>query len=731
MTGWRMSGQTGDEKDLRSAVTSLGEQMAALLFAAGLTLGFVFIISINLVLDRQFELAVGDVVPETVTAPESITYESAVLTEERRQQVASNIYRYTPLDRNVGRQQTAKARDIFGFVDVVRADALAGMESKMRYLEAIQGLALEGEVVESLLMLPQQQYATARSESLNVIAEAMQEEVREDDVGMAQELARQRIGFDLSLAQEQVVSAVVTQLIVPNVFFDEEATGEARADAAMAVAPIMNDIRADDLIVRQGDEVEAIHLEELAQLGLLRASMDWFAIFGALIFSLMLTLIFILYWRRFQRSAVSMYRYLVILGVLMLLFGAVARVMLINRNDWIYLFPAVALGMLLTVITETRTAVLVSVLMAAFVGYIGDNSLGLAMYSAVGSILACLMLQDTQRFYAFFRAGMFGAVGNMAVIALLYVDANVEFSQTLWLLTYAFINAALISPIITIAGFFFVGLFGVTTVVQLQDLSRLDHPLLKELLRKAPGTYHHSIMVANLAEQAAERVGANSTLVRVGSFYHDIGKMNRPAFFTENQQGGINPHESLDPYSSARIIAAHVTDGLTMARASRLPNRIQDFIEEHHGDRLMKVFYEKAKEAAGEDAEMVDPERFRHQGRRPTSREAGIVLLADTIDAASSAIRPSTAEEIEKLVNSLVDDHLKEGQLDNANLTMGDIKMIRASFIETLNGRFHVRVRYPGNDEMMGVAPPTGGALSPPAHAPVRQGRPAGESVSG
>ena len=247
-------------------------------------------------------------------------------------------------------------------------------------------------------------------------------------------------------------------------------------------------------------------------------------------------------------------------------------------------------------------------------------------------------------------------------------------------------------------GFFVLGsAFGIITTLQLQDLSRLDHPLLQELLRRAPGTYHHSIMVANLAEQAAERVRANSTLVRVGAFYHDIGKMNNPPFFTENQEGA-NPHDSLDPYSSARIIIRHVPDGLDLAKRYRLPHQIRDFIAEHHGQRIVKGFYHKAcAQAEGSDVE-VDIEKFRYPGPRPRSPEAGIVMLADAVEATSTAVRPNTPEAIEKLVNTIVDEDMMEGQLNNSGLSLGDIERIRTSFIDTLKGRFHVRVKYPGNE---------------------------------
>ncbi|MFQ5435098.1 MAG: HDIG domain-containing metalloprotein, partial [Anaerolineae bacterium] len=291
------------------------------------------------------------------------------------------------------------------------------------------------------------------------------------------------------------------------------------------------------------------------------------------------------------------------------------------------------------------------------------------------------------------------------------LDADVV--EILQLVLYGLGNGIL-SAALTMVGFFIMGsVFGLTTTLQLQELSRLDHPLLKELLRKAPGTYHHSIMVANLAEQAAERVQANGALVRVGAFYHDIGKMKRPIFFTENQEGGSNPHDALDPESSARIILSHVVDGLELAKRYRLPDRVRDFIAEHHGERLVQSFYRKALAMSDEGETAVDKTQFCYAGPRPRSRESGIVMLADAIEATSSALRPNTVKGIVKLVNTIVDGDLTDGQLDDSGLTLGDIKQIRASFIETLKGRFHVRVKYPGNEALTEPQPGNGSEPAP------------------
>jgi putative nucleotidyltransferase with HDIG domain len=421
----------------------------------------------------------------------------------------------------------------------------------------------------------------------------------------------------------------------------------------------------------------------------------------------------VLYWRLYRNKLWDNSRYLAVLGGLVLLFTLVAKLMVATPDFWPLLFPLAAMSMLLAVVFDLRLSVLVTAIIAAIFGFVAPNSLNFALYAAIGGLIAIFTLRDSQRVVAYFRSGLLAALAGMIVLLIYALPEETELLLVLTQFLYSLGNGML-SAAVTLVGFFVLGsVFGIITTLQLQDLSRLDHPLLQELLRRAPGTYHHSIMVANLAEQAAERVRANSTLVRVGAFYHDIGKMSRPPFFTENQEG-INPHDSLDPYTSARIIIGHVPDGLELAKRYRLPLQIRDFIAEHHGQRIVKGFYHKAKVLAEEQADEVDIEKFRYPGPRPRSRESGIVMLADAVEATSSAVHPNTPAAIEKLVNTIVDEDMMEGQLNNSGLSLGDIETIRASFIETLKGRFHVRVKYPGNELLeTGPAPLT--ALPEPA----------------
>jgi putative nucleotidyltransferase with HDIG domain len=243
-------------------------------------------------------------------------------------------------------------------------------------------------------------------------------------------------------------------------------------------------------------------------------------------------------------------------------------------------------------------------------------------------------------------------------------------------------------------------LFGITTHIQLTDLGRPTQPLLRQLLLKAPGTYHHSLMVSNLAEQAAERIGGDSLLVRVMAYYHDIGKMQRPYFFIENQPDGMaNIHEKLEPQISAQIIISHVKDGLDLANKYRLPPAIKEGIAQHHGTSLVKFFYYQAVEAAKEKETEVDEAAFRYPGPKPQTKENGILMLADGSESAVRALKPRSTEEIDEIVQKIIAHHLSSGQLDECHLTIADLHKIRTAFVDILQGVHHPRIKYPGEVE--------------------------------
>ncbi len=689
------------------------------LFALALALAITLILSFDLVRPSNVDATAGAPAPNDILAPRSVTYTSAVLTAQAQDQAQASVADvYTTLDPSIGRAQLSAARAIFAFIEVVRSDTYASSDAKLSYLQAVNGLTIEDQVGNDLLNLSADDYVEAKDSVLTIIEELMSQEIREDQLVDYQRLAR-RPSLVLTPTQDNVVTKLAYQFIVPNVFLNEEATAQQREEATTSVAPVTRTITEGQRVIRAGDIVTDLDIEMLQQLGLLQAATDWRDVGSIFVASLLAVVVMTLYWQQFYEQAYNNGRYLSALVIFVILFTIAARLMVSGPAYLVYWYPIATLSMLLSVIFDARLAVLITIMMATEIGFIAPNSLELAMYVGSGGLMAVLLLRDAQRVNAFFRAGLAAAVGHIAVVIIFQLPQQTDVLVLLQEVLYGLGNGVL-SAALTMAGLFLVGgVFGVITILQLQELSRLDHPLLQELLRRAPGTYHHSIMVANLAEQAAERVkGANSALVRVGAFYHDIGKMKRPAFFTENQEGS-NPHDSLDPYSSVRIIVNHVSDGLEMARKYRLPHNIRDFIAEHHGDRVVKGFYMKAVAQADGDESRVDESKFRHAGPRPRSRETGIVMLADSVEATSSALRPSTEKAIEKLVNSIVDEHVTEGQLNNSGLTLGDIRNVRASFIETLKGRFHVRVKYPGNEELEGDEGPAVETAVSPSPPPI------------
>ena len=672
-------------------------------FAISLTIGLTAIFSINLITSSGIQLEAEQRAPEDIRAPRALTYDSEYLLNQAKEQARADVAdRYfTPEGEDIGRQQLQQVNAVFAFIDTVRADTFASTETKTEYLQALEDLTIEPQTGLDLLALSGSEYEQVKTEVKRIVGDIMRNDIRDSQLRDFQRQARQEASLFLTPIQENVVTSLAPQFIVPTEFPDVETTEQLREEAAANVAPIPVTIVEGELIVRLGDRITELDLEKLNKLGLLEDENPWRTVMSLFMASLLGVVIITLYWTKFARRLWERnhVRYLTVLEILILVFALLASIMMGNNNPLIYWFPMAALSLLLGVVFEARLSMMVTVVLAGLIGFATPNSLELVLYTASGGLLAILTLRDEQRFNAIFRSGLIAAVGYIVVIVMFrFPEETVEFLDLLPMVGTA-VGNGILSAGLTLVGFFLMGsLFGITTSLQLQELSRLDHPLLQELLRRAPGTYHHSIMVANLAEQAADKIKANGTLIRVGAFYHDIGKMNRPPFFTENQEG-INPHDSLDPFTSARIILNHVSDGLELAKQYKLPEGIRDFIAQHHGERIVKGFYFKAVENAPEGEE-VDIEQFRYIGPRPSSKETGIVMLADAIESASRALQPNSEKAIEKLVNSLIDGDLTEGQLDNSGLTLGDIYQIRASFIKTLKGRFHVRVKYPGNEAL-------------------------------
>jgi cyclic-di-AMP phosphodiesterase PgpH len=362
-----------------------------------------------------------------------------------------------------------------------------------------------------------------------------------------------------------------------------------------------------------------------------------------------------------------------------------------------YLLPTSTVAMLLGVLLGIDVAILTTVILAMIVGYV-TNSMELIMYTLVGGILAPLTLRRIERLGIFVWTGLLVGMANMVVILTFALPQGTANGVDIIVLAgIALVNGAA-SASLALGGFYVLSnALGITTFIQLMDLSRPTHPLFRELLTKAPGTYHHSIIVGNLAEAAADAINADPLLARVAAYYHDVGKIKNPHYFVENQSGQ-NPHDTLkDPYKSAEIIINHVKDGVTLAKKHKVPTRIRDFIQQHHGTTHVAFFHAKAQALDG--SVLVEEGKFRYPGPKPQRRESAILMLADSIEAFARVQKPTTVEEIHAIVRQITDEKMQDGQLDECDLNLKDITIIQQAFIQVLQGVYHTRIAYPDKDK--------------------------------
>jgi putative nucleotidyltransferase with HDIG domain len=430
--------------------------------------------------------------------------------------------------------------------------------------------------------------------------------------------------------------------------------------------------------------------EPLGALMLQRSTLE---LLGILAYVTLIGLTMRLYLVQFRPRLLDQARYRWLLLLLVVLFVSAALVMIPSNTFLPYLFPMAALSILLAMLIDPHLSIMVTIVVGLGVGYIAHGSLALTVYMVMGGLIGFLSLGRMKRVSRVPWTGAYVALSNVTAVLVFDISGgNYDALELSQLLLMGIANGVL-SASLALIGFFMANSWmGITTSVRLLDLVQPTQPLLQQLLLHAPGTYHHSLLVSDLAEQAAERVGADALLTRVGAYYHDVGKMVQPEFFIENQQQ--TTRDQLDPRTSAQIIISHVKEGLKLAKKYRLPREVRAFIAEHQGTGLVKYFYHQALEQADDPAQ-VDEADFRYPGPKPQSKETAIVMLADSCEAAVRADRPTSMEEIDQVVHHIIIDKVSSGELDECDLTIHDLDQIRGAFVEMLTGAFHPRIKYP------------------------------------
>ncbi|MFC1959216.1 HD family phosphohydrolase [Chloroflexota bacterium] len=685
-----------DQSRIKIVLRQLALVLLVLLFlgAATLLVGFEVLGSS----DSLFTLSVGQVVPEDIRAPTSISYESEVLTDQR-QEVAVNSVRdiYDPPDPSIARRQVQLARQILDFVADVRADEYASVEELRSDILAIITLTLGDEEIDALLGVSPERWQEVDQQVITVLERVMSTEIRDDTLRNTRQNIPNLVSVRFREDESDLITSIVGDLIETNTFFNEERTQEAKAAAADAVSPEIRSIRQGELVIPGGSIVTHAEMEALTKLGLLQPTDQRVEILlSSLLLNLLLLLMFGLYVNRFFPYIFIDEPLMILLGGIFLIILAGARVAVPDRVVQPFLYSTAALGLLYSTLAGPQIAIMGMIAIAILVGVMSDGLFVLVTMILVGGVIGIVTLRNTERLNSYFVSGVLIGLANAGVVMVFYLTGFPADAVGAVTLIGAGILNGILAGVLTLAGLYLISnLFNLPTSLRLIELTQPGQKLLQRLLREAPGTYQHSLQVANLAELAAIRIGANATLARVGALYHDVGKMHAPHFFIENQADGINPHDNLnDPYKSALIIIDHVIEGEKMARRYRLPPRLRDFIVEHHGLTAPMYFYNKAVEQAGGDKDAVDITLFTYPGPRPQSRETAIMMLADSCESAVRARRPRQKQDVEDTVEYIFELRMRDHQLDDSGLTLRDLSEIKQVFVETLQGVFHPRIAY-------------------------------------
>ncbi len=642
-------------------------------------------------------LQVGQVASQDIRAERAITYESEEQTNQQKEIAARSVSSiYTAPDTSIARTQLERLRAALAYITAVRADAYASPEQKQADLEAMEDVYLTEEDSKALLELSDTHWQAVQQEAIVVLEQVMRTTIREDRIGDIRRGLPALVSLALSQDQAAIVADLVANFVSPNSFYSDELTEAARQEARQGVAPVKVSIQAGEIIVQSGRVISAVEMEALVQLGLAQPQYTWKDLVGAAAIDL-LAVGFIVIFLSYRKIFLRQIRNLGVISILFLFFLAMARLLINGYSVVPYLFPLAAYAMTVAVFFGGELAMFSALPLAMLVTYGFTDAFTLTLYYAMGSFFGVFVLNRARRVTSFFWAGAAVAISGLIIL----VAYRLPVEETNLLIAASLVAATLVNGIASaslaiLLQFLLAQSLNITTALQLLEISRPDHPLLQFILRNAPGTYQHSLQVANLAEQAAELVGADPLLTRVGALYHDAGKALNPYFFIENQiPGNLNPHDDLDFATSARTIIHHMTDGVELAQKHRLPARIIDFIREHHGTLTTSYQYINAVKAAGGDESKVDVDQFRYPGPKPQSRETAILMLADGSEAVVRAGNPQSEAETRKLIKEMVDKRVAMRQLDDTTLTLRDLDTIVDAFTANLRGIYHPRIEYP------------------------------------
>jgi cyclic-di-AMP phosphodiesterase PgpH len=672
----------------------------------GLLALLTFVLLYHHVKPEQYNIQLFEISKETIRSP--ITIEDEEKTEKMRREAADRVADVYTLKKEYAENRVDLISSIFNTISEVQEET----ETSTTHLEKLQKLKeklpsdlythLSETQWDSLLTAEPSNLQLAKEATVTAVNTIMSERITSKDL----DYAKMRVGNELKyvIVNNKLKDAVVQlarYAIIPNVIYDKAATEEKRRQAMDEVKPVK--ILQGQIIVEEGQFITNEIYKQLKLVGLLESEKTIQPFIGLGIFVILLLTPILYYFWRFKpenhHRNVYLFVYVTIFTITLIMMKLISLLQEIDLTDVAYVVPVAVGTILIRILFNEQLAVVTNIVYAICgsimfnEGITGTFNYSAGVYLLASGLAGAVFLNKQLQKAKILQAGLFvSLVNTVMIIAIVFMNNGHYSLIEIGIFVMMAIISGIFSSVLTIGLLPFLEAgFGILSSMKLIELSNPNHPLLRKILTESPGTYHHSLMVANLSEGACEAIGANGLLARVAAYYHDIGKTKRPRYFIENQIGDDNPHDHLSPQLSKNIIIAHVADGVAMLKKHKMPKEIIDIAEQHHGTTLLKYFYHKAKQQSG----YVSEEEFRYPGPKPQTKEAAIISIADSVEAAVRSLSNPSQEKIEKVVRGIIADRLQDNQFNECNITLKELELVAQSLCETLNGVFHSRIEYP------------------------------------
>ncbi|WP_067727379.1 HD family phosphohydrolase [Oceanobacillus damuensis] len=678
---------------------------------------FFFFITLNNVHTETYDIERFSNASATIRSP--ITIENEKETERKTRETVQSVQDRYNISNEITNEQISFIEEIFDAIikmgeEPAINDVETGEEETSDQLtdqEKVTDLkkVLSEEINESvedntlieLMKFSPEELEDARAIFITSLEETLNNGVRTENLQTAGTNVRQTIDFSsLDQSLKEPLNELIEFAVTENSFFDYEKTSEARKEAAASVDPVL--IRAGEVIVREGQPITNEVYEELELVGLLDDERNIFPLIGLSLLIILICSLIGLEMYRTARENEWNYGKIMVIFIISIIVVSLMKIISLytTQSNHLFFVTPIATGVLLVkILINERLAIVLAALYSILGSVIFNGQIAGALnveagiYFLISQLTGIIFLINLKDRLAILKVGVgIAAVNIITVLLFLFLSFEKYSWIDLFIHSSFGLVSAFLAAVLTIGLLpFFETTLGILSDVKLLQLSNPNQPLMKKLLTEAPGTYHHSVMVANISETACEAIGANGLLARVGAYYHDIGKTVRPHYFIENQVSMRNPHDFIDPKESAEIIISHPYDGAEMLKKHKLPKEIIDIAMQHHATSLLQFFYYKATENNGN----VKEADFRYPGPNPQTKEAAIICVCDSVEAAVRSLKEPTEEKIEAIVASIIKDKVADGQLDESPLTLKELNIIQSAICESLKGIFHSRIQYP------------------------------------